>query len=59
MRRSNIMQGMFNDLTIQNWYRGDQTGEGGLYKFTTKGPCLRDEETTTPVITMFHGRPTV
>ena len=35
-------KGILNYSTIQNWYRGDQTGEGGLYNFTTKrGWCLK------------------
>lgn len=29
--------------TVQNWYRGNQIGEGGLYNFTTKrGICMED-----------------
>lgn len=33
--------GTLNYSTIQNWYQGDQSGEGGLYNFTTKrGWCL-------------------
>ena len=35
-------KGILNYSTIQNWYRGDQSGEGGLYNFTTKrGWCLK------------------
>ena len=34
--------GVLNYSTIQNWYHGDQSGEGGLYNFTTKrGWCLK------------------
>lgn len=34
-------KGTIKYSTIQNWYRGDQSGEGGLYNFTTKrGWCL-------------------
>jgi len=30
-----------NYSTVQNWYRGNQIGEGGLYNFTTKrGICM-------------------
>lgn len=36
-------KGTLNYSTVQNWYRGDQSGEGGLYNFTTKrGWCLKD-----------------
>lgn len=29
--------------TIQNWYRGNQAGEGGLYNLTTKrGFCMKN-----------------
>nr|WPW47564.1 sufB protein [Coccidia sp. AB-2023a] len=29
--------------TVQNWYRGNQIGEGGLYNFTTKrGICMKN-----------------
>ena len=35
-------KGILNYSTIQNWYRGDQSGDGGLYNFTTKrGWCLK------------------
>lgn len=35
-------KGILNYSTIQNWYHGDQLGEGGLYNFTTKrGWCLK------------------
>ena len=35
-------KGILNYSTVQNWYRGDQSGEGGLYNFTTKrGWCLK------------------
>lgn len=34
--------GILNYSTIQSWYHGDQSGEGGLYNFTTKrGWCLK------------------
>lgn len=29
-------RGVLNYITVQNWYKGDQLGEGGLYNFTTK-----------------------
>lgn len=29
-------RGVLNYVTIQNWYKGSQLGEGGLYNFTTK-----------------------
>lgn len=33
---------ILNYITLQNWYRGNQLGEGGLYNFTTKrGWCSR------------------
>ena len=29
--------------TVQNWYHGDETGKGGIYKFVTKrGICLEE-----------------
>ncbi len=35
-------KGTLNYSTVQNWYSGDQSGEGGLYNFTTKrGWCLK------------------
>lgn len=34
-------KGVLDYITVQNWYKGNQLGEGGLYNFTTKrGWCL-------------------
>lgn len=36
-------KGILTYSTIQNWYHGDESGEGGLYNFTTKrGWCLKN-----------------